>query len=169
MGKLWLVGQAIFFFFQRTRWCWMRTVSVFSSQANLPLSDINRQDNKTLRAQFGIIFSNQRLISCQFAFTLPRMWRFYHHAVKESQAGTTGVLISYTYCLHEMVCTYTDSGKMVEHFHKGHLEARPPPQKNKTNLHWFPALEVIRNRKSNPNGTSAVTLQRAVGCFRSHL
>lgn len=73
VGKLWLVGQAIFFFFQRTRWCWMRTVSVFSSQANLPLSDINRQDNKTLRAQFGIIFSNQRLISCQFAFTLPRM------------------------------------------------------------------------------------------------
>lgn len=76
------------------------------SQANLPLSDINRQDNKTLRAQFHIIFSNQRLISCQFAFTLSRMWRFYHHAVKESQAGTTGALISYTYCLHEMVCTY---------------------------------------------------------------
>lgn len=107
----------------------MRTVSVFSSQANLPLSDINRQDNKTLRAQFRIIFSNQRLISCQFAFTLPRMWRFYHHAVKESQAGTTGALISYTYCLHEMVCTYTDSAKMVEHFHKGHLET-PLPKMN---------------------------------------
>lgn len=60
----------------------MCTVSVVSPQANLPLSDINRQDNKTLRAQFRIIFSNQRLISCQFAFTLPRMWRFYHQAVR---------------------------------------------------------------------------------------
>lgn len=84
----------------------MRTVSVFSSQANLPLTDINRQDNKTLRAQFRIIFSNRRLIPCQFAFTLSRMWRFYHHAVKKSQSGTTAVLISYTYCLHQMVCTY---------------------------------------------------------------
>lgn len=55
------------------------------------------------------------------------MWRFYHHAVKESQAGTTGALISYTYCLHEMVCTYTDSAKMVVHFHKGHLENTPTP------------------------------------------
>lgn len=117
----------------------MRTVSVFSSQANLPLSDINRQDNKTLRAQFRIIFSNQRLISCQFAFTLPRMWRFYHHAVKESQARTTGALISYTYCLHEMVCTYTDSTKMVEHFHKGHLETpRPKKSTNKSFIDsWY--------------------------------
>lgn len=116
----------------------MRTVSVFSSQVNLPLSDINRQDNKTLRAQFRIIFSNQRLISCQFAFTLPRMWRFYHHAVKESQAGTTGALISYTYCLHEMVCTYTDSAKMVEHFHKGHLETPSPKEQNESFIDsWY--------------------------------
>lgn len=113
---------------------WMPTVSVFSSQANLPLSDINRQDNKTLRAQFCIIFSNQRLISCQFAFTLPRMWRFYHHAVKESQAGKTGALISYTYCLHEMVCTYTDSAKMMVHFHKGHLETPFPKEQNESSL-----------------------------------
>lgn len=27
------------------------------------------------------------------------MWRFYHHAVKESRARETGALISYTYCL----------------------------------------------------------------------
>lgn len=127
----------------------MRTVSVFSSQANLPFSDINRQDNKTLRAQFRIIFSNQRLISCQFAFTLPRMWRFYHHAVKESQAGTTGALISYTYCLHEMVCTYMDPAKMVEHFYKGHLE-NPPPKNSKMNLHWFLVLEVIQKEKKSP-------------------
>lgn len=138
MGKLWLVGQAIFF--QRTRWCWMRAVSVFSSPANLPLSDINRQDNKTLRAQFRIIFSNQRLISCQFAFTLPRMWRFYHHAVKESPAGTTGALISYTYCLHEMVCTYTDSSKMLQHFRKGHPETSPLPAPQKMNLSLIPGI-----------------------------
>lgn len=120
----------------------MRTVSVFSSQANLPLSDINRQDNKTLGAQFRIIFSNQRLISCQFAFTLPRMWRFYHHAVKVSPAGTTGALISYTYCLHEMVCTYSDSAKMVEHFHKGHLETPPPPlpKNSEMNLSLIPGI-----------------------------
>lgn len=102
----------------------MCTVSVFSSQANLPLSDINRQDNKTLRAQFHIIFSNQRLISCQFAFTLSRMWRFYHHAVKKSQSGTTGVLISYTYCLHQMVCTYV-LPKWGNIFTK--VTSRPPP------------------------------------------
>lgn len=160
MGKLWLVGQAIFFL--RTEWCWMRTVSVFSSQANLPLSDINRQDNKTLRAQFRIIFSNQRLISCQFAFTLPRMWRFYHHAVKRSQAGTTGALISYTYCPHEMICTYSDSAKMVEHFHKGHLE-NPFPKRA---FHWFLVLEVIQNKKSTQNATSAVMLLLAFVYFQ---
>lgn len=137
----------------------MRAVSVFSSQANLPLSDINRQDNKTLRAQFRIIFSNQRLISCQFAFTLPRMWRFYHHAVKESQAGTTGALISYTYCLHEMVCTYTDSAKMVEHFHKGHLETPPSP---KWIFHWFLVLEVIQNKKVHIECPTAVMLHLAL-------
>lgn len=160
MEKLWLVGQAIFFF-QRTRWCWMCTVSVFSSQANLPLSDINRQDNKTLRAQFRIIFSNQRLISCQFAFTLPKMWRFYHHAVKESQAGTTEALISYTYCLHEMVCTYTNSAKMVEHFPKGHLGG-PPTQKSKMNLSLIPRIRGhSENKKSSANATATVTLGRA--------
>lgn len=135
----------------------MHTVSVFSSQANLPLSDINRQDNKTLRAQFRIIFSNQRLISCQFAFTLPRMWRFYHHAVKESQAGTTGALISYTYCLHEMVCTYTDSAKMVGHFHKGHLEDPPSPKEQNESFHWFLVLEVIQHKKFTSNATFALT------------
>lgn len=127
----------------------MHTVSVFSSQANLLLSDINRQDNKTLRAQFHIIFSNQRLISCQFAFTLPRMWRFYHHAVKESQAGTTGALISYTYCLHEMVCTYTDSAKMVGHFHKGHLET-PLPKRAKWIFSLIPGIGGRSAQKVHP-------------------
>lgn len=127
----------------------MHTVSVFSSQANLPLSDINRQDNKTLRAQFHIIFSNQRLISCQFAFTLPRMWRFYHHAVKESQAGTTGALISYTYCLHEMVCTYTDSAKMVGHFHKGHPET-PLPKRAKWIFSLIPRIGGHSAQKVHP-------------------
>lgn len=143
----------------------MRTVSVFSSQANLPLSDINRQDNKTLRAQFRIIFSKQRLISCQFAFTLPRMWRFYHHAVKESQAGTTGALISYTYCLHEMACTYTDSAKMVEHFHKGHLETPLP----KMNLSLIPGIGGHSGqKKSTSNGTSAVMLHLGFKYFQAY-
>lgn len=140
-------------FFLRTRWCWMPTVSVFSSQANLPLSDISRQDNKTLWAQFRIIFSNQRLISCQFAFTLSRMWRFYHHAVKESQAGTTGALISYTYCLHVMVCTYI-LPKWWNIFTK--VTSRPPSLK--WIFHWLLVLEVIQNKKPAPNAIFALTL-----------
>lgn len=141
MGKRWLVGQAIF---SKDEMVLMRTVSVFSSQANLPLSDINRQDNKTLRAQFRIIFSNQRLISCQFAFTLSRMWCFYHHAVKKSQSGTTAVLISYTYCLHQMVCTYI-LPKWGKIFTK--VTSRPPSLQ--WIFHWFLVLEVIQNKKSN--------------------
>lgn len=120
------------------------------SQANLPLSDINRQDNKTLRAQFHIIFSNQRLISCQFAFTLSRMWRFYHHAVKESQAGTTGALISYTYCLHEMVCTYI-LPKWWNIFTK--VTSRPPPTFSlKWIFHWFFGIGGhSKQKKPHPN------------------
>lgn len=131
----------------------MRTASVFSSQANLPLSDINRQDNKTLSAQFRIIFSNQRLISCQFAFTLSRMWRFYHHAVKKSQSGTTGVLILYTYCLHQMVCTYIlpTWGNI---FTK--VTSRPPLPK--MNLSLISGIGGHSEQKSQcPNATFALT------------
>lgn len=35
-----------------------------------------------------------------------------------------------------MVCTYTDSAKMVEHFHKGHLETPLP----KMNLSLIPGI-----------------------------
>lgn len=138
----------------------MRTVSVLSSQANFPLSDINRQDNKTLRAQFRIIFGNQRLISCQFAFTLSRLWRFYHHAVKESQAGTTGALISHTYCLHEMVCTYI-LPKWWNIFTK--VTSRPPLPK--MNLSLISSIGGHSKQKVNTKCHICFNVKTCLGVF----
>lgn len=129
----------------RTRW---RVCVQILSSALKQISPFQTSTDKIIRhsEHNSVLYSATKGSSCQFAFTLPRMWRFYHHAVKNSLARTTRPLISYTYCLHEMACTYTDSTKMEEHFQKGHLQTKK--RREKIIFYRFMRLGVIPKKKS---------------------